>query len=66
MTRRDIYDARSHADQRDQPSPLSLAASRILARVLEYASIVAIIGAGILVAGLLARFLFGPSVTVAL
>lgn len=71
MTRRDMHDARvrtAEADGRFDPGSLRLpaSASRIAARVLDGLFFIGLIGAGILVSGLAARLLFGPSVVAGL
>jgi hypothetical protein len=65
MTRRDIYETGADGIRRGS-SRFALEANRILSRLVEYLSLIGLIGAGILVAGLAARLAFGPSVSAAL
>jgi hypothetical protein len=71
MTPRDTHDARvrtAEADGRFDPASLRLpaGASRIAERILDGLFFIGLIGAGILLSGLAARLLFGPSVIAAL
>lgn len=64
MTRRDTFEASAHSSgpaERSQDAPTRL--TLVSARILEYLIFAGLIGVGILLAGLAARFLFGSSVT---
>lgn len=61
MTPHDTFEASARSPGRSQDAPSRV--TLVSARILEYLIFAGLIGAGILLSGLAARFLFGSSVT---
>jgi len=66
MTRRDTFEANARSPDAERPQDAPSRLTLISARILEYLTLAGLIGAGILLAGLAASFLFGSSVTTVL